>query len=592
MSIIETFLNSMTIIIVGSVAIAGVYFGRKQHQFRKHFHQFQNRRNILENRLRELTERKPSYHIFTGETEQIIEGIVGVRDQLLSEATISIRNFIREYQFLIRSFRFSTCTLKSQLIEETIARLEGETNDLYVQVEELYNKLLINEEFIRQIHLLLHKAESEYVGLQRNYGISFPYLYEQIGFAVQMFKDASVSINEQDPLKAHERLIKADELVSLILEYVAIIPTLLTEIQEELPDRIQLGKLSTISMHDEGFEMIEKPPELCLAEMEQIYQSLLPNWREGRIHEVLLGKEQLIVLEKEIEHLFSEQRRLKQELPQMLEQLPIQLAALHHNDDHVTLQLDQLKRDYVVQQDDDLFFYFQDLEEMDRAVEKLFHEAKQYFTHTEQHYILAEEKLLRADYYIEILQERKKEIQDRLSSFVTTEEQIRSSMKLQEKEMDKIKIRINQSVIQGVPPEIQSIINGIESSMTDIQRLSEVRPMNTVQLPELLKEVSLLYKDLEKAVGQVIYAADLAYQEMELASKFRTRNERISSIYADAEAAFRTYMFKEAYELALEVCREGQRDQQSELETTETIQTLSRSRSKKYRDEEKRYQKV
>ncbi|WP_445506347.1 septation ring formation regulator EzrA [Niallia sp. 03190] len=483
-----------------------------------------------------------------GQTEELFENWRAKWDDIVTVQLPDVEEMLFDTEEFIDKYKFKKAKQKQSKVRQKMEQMEKSIESM---LEEL-NNLVGSEEKNRTEMETLQEAYRESKKALLAHRHTFGKTEKKLE---AMLKDASVLLNEfeektnnGDYLEAREIVLKTDEIVSHIGFLIEHIPPLLIECQTKLPEQINELKDGYQEMLEQGFILEHIQLDIEVEEIEKDLQSCNNYIRDGQVEKL---QSTIADIQEKIEVLYDlleKEVLAKNYWNKNLASAKEVLGNINEANERLQSELGLLQRSYHL--------HNEDLELQYKLEKRVKHLYKQYevlehklLNETAAHSVLCEElKLLKEQ--LESISDEQIILFEKLHALRKDEVAAREKIKDLNKEITQSIRLVTNSNLPGVTNEYTHLLHDAKKSITKVKTVLEEAPLDIASVHTLLEQAESTVSSFIYATNELVETVLLAEKLIQYGNRYRRKYPRVERNLSEAEAAFRQFQYKEAFERA------------------------------------------
>ncbi|QKS72066.1 septation ring formation regulator EzrA [Paenalkalicoccus suaedae] len=486
----------------------------------------------------------------SGETEARFEqwreewdSIVTVQLPDMEEKLFNVEEYANKY-------RFSRAKQELELVDEQLLAISQHMEQLVKEVKELIHSEEKNRSDIGSMKELYDETKKKLWVQKGTLGPAVPALEQTLKDVQEKFTVFEEQTEEGNYYQARETLQEIETQLNQCQQIIEEVPHYLLKTQKEIPNQLSDLKAGMQEMAAEGYPMEHFSASWQVEEIEKRHEMLLPLIVNLQIEEV---KEPVETIESDIndiydklEHEVLARKAVESEridVATKMEQLPILLQDLE-------TEMELVKANYRLTEEDDrkLIQITKELREIQAkfaVLDDVITERKQTFTTARKRMDEFKEEL---EAFTQELTQSKENFRHLRSDERNAEEAI-LHMK---QEMTRGLRTLKRSNLPGIP---ETLVHTMDAAEDILQEVSEELKQTPISMQEVKRKLQIAEDEVEGAIGQLedtIYFATMAERVIQYGNRYRSTHDHIHILLLQAEDRFRSYLYEEALELALE----------------------------------------
>ncbi|QPC47241.1 septation ring formation regulator EzrA [Mangrovibacillus cuniculi] len=484
----------------------------------------------------------------TGEAEEWFEKWRQEWDEIITVHFPDIEEWFFEAEDAAEKYKFKKSQERTVFIAEQLEVIEERINTILKELAYLIESHETNEEKVKGALEVIHSLHVKLINEKTSFGRAARALEKE-------YENLLNIIRQYEELTGNGDYLKANSVVTELLEHVTVLEKKLTQIPSYLND---FSNPITADILDatEGFAEMKKMGynlnhlklEEELKALENLQATILQDLYQGSI---AVASEKGEELTNRIESIFDhyqvevEARTNTKELEPKVKDLLDTVTILH---EEAMEQVEEVKRSYELakeEKDAPTNFYstFNKLKKRYEGLADGLAQSNVIYSSTHEALIEIENELTQLElHYKEYIAHLKTLRKDELLS-----KEIIAKTKLQ---LMDIAQRLLKSNTPGVPASFQAYLEETTNHVQHTFDLLKQNPLNMKLINESVEEASSRVKELDERVEELMDQCRLAEQVIQYGNRYRNRYEVVKIGLTQAEKSFRSYQYQQALEEA------------------------------------------
>lgn len=482
----------------------------------------------------------------TGETEELFERWRKSWDDIVAVELPDIEDFLFDSEEFTDKFRFKKAKESNLKIETILTNVEGKIESILAELRDLIGS---EEESRVEMEELSNKYKmiKKTLLIERHvYGKSIQNLEMKLDAISAKFHHFTELTGNGDYLKGREVIIVVKDEVQTLIEKVAKIPELITEVTSILPSQLNEIDEGYKEMKEQGFILdhlqIDKEIE-SLRKSLQTYEELL---EKTDVNEVDTGiaelKEKIDILYE----LLEKEVNAKHFILKHHENTKDELTLVKETNEKMKEETNFVKQSYQLLEGE-----LEIPNSLDKQLGKLikrFNTLEVKIIDDGSAYTILSDELTEIRDAIEKVKEDQKEFTLHLQNLRKDELDAREKLtELKKKTSDALKI-ISKSNIPGLPNDFELFMEQVHENIQDVFKSLNEKPLNIKAIQNYLQEAINAVDGLYEKTIELVETVVLVEKVIQYGNRYRARNPKLAEGLRQAEEYFRSY----DYHLALE----------------------------------------
>lgn len=483
-----------------------------------------------------------------GETEERFERWRSIWDEIITVQLPDLEELLFDAEENIDKYRFKKAKAVQTEISTVLANVEERMKKLLEELQELIGSEENNRIEIEDLKEIYRESKKTLLAHRYSFGQmekSLEMRLEEVSKKFVEFDEETINGNY---LQARDIVLSIHEILEKTKRDMQLIPNLLMECQSSLPSQLNelldgykgmlaegyvldhiLVEEEVVTVSQELAETLDKMEE---SDMEEVQEKVV-KWKESidTVYDLLekevLAKHEINQRDREILQMLQSAKKVNSELNHEIAHVQ---ASYHLKDTDLEVvktlakQLDQLFKRY------ELLEY--KMEENHTA-----------FSHLSKEMTAVKEVL-------DMLVAEQAAFSHKLQALRKDELAARDKVQqLKKKVAETIRI-ISNSNIPGVPEEYKYLLEDAHESIKDVIKKLQEKPLDVPVVQEFLELAVLTVDKVTKSTEELFEMVKLAEYAIQYGNRYRSRYASVDKGLREAEDLFRSFEYKEAFELA------------------------------------------
>lgn len=483
-----------------------------------------------------------------GETEERFERWRSTWDEIVSVQLPNLEELLFDAEEYIDKYRFNKAKTVQADIKNALTEIEEGINSLLQEIQELVGSEEKNRLEIDNLKDSYRECKKTLLAHRHSFGNMEAYLEERLEETSKKFSQFEENTTNGNYLVAREIVLSINEQMEKTNKAIEMIPSLLMECKTVIPAQLNELKDGFKEMLSQGYglehirvveevEKIEKELEEILSNFGQLeldeIQNTIDSWKEriDNIYNLLeaevLAKQELNQQDKEILGMLKTARKLNNDLNNEFVQIQSSYHLQHSDMDIISKLAKRLEN----------LFQRYDLIELKK-------------NESEIAFSYLNDELLEVKGLLESIVSEQTAFADKLHALRKDELIARNQVKeLKTKIAETIRL-VSKSNVPGVPQDYKYLLEDAQDSIQQvIEKLNE-KPLDIPVIQKFLEVAVLTVEKVTKRTDDLFEMVLLAEKVIQYGNRYRSKYPNVDKALKEAEEAFRSYEYKEAFEQA------------------------------------------
>jgi len=483
-----------------------------------------------------------------GETEERFERWRSIWDEIITVQLPDLEELLFDAEENIDKYRFKKAKAVQTEISIVLANVEEKMKKLLEELQELIGSEEKNRTEIEDLKEIYRESKKTLLAHRYSFGQMEKSLETRLEEVSKKFAEFDEETINGNYLQARDIVLSIHETLEKAKRDMQIIPNILMEFQSSLPSQLNELRDGFKGMLEEGYVLDHIPVEEEVVRIAQELTETIDRIEESDMEEVqakvMEWKESIDnvydLLEKEVlaKHEINQRDR---EILQMLQSAKKVNSELNHEIAHIQTSYHLKDTDLGVvktlsKQLDQLFKRYE-------LLEYKMEENHTAFSHLSKEMTAVKEVL-------DILVAEQAAFSQKLQALRKDELAARDKVnELKKKVAETIRL-ISNSNIPGVSEEYKYLLEDAHDSIKDVMKKLEEKPLDIPVVQEFLELAVLTVDKVTKKTEELFEMVKLAEYAIQYGNRYRSRYASVDKGLKEAEDLFRSFEYKEAFEMA------------------------------------------
>ncbi|SFH66340.1 septation ring formation regulator EzrA [Pisciglobus halotolerans] len=484
----------------------------------------------------------------TGETETTFKKWKKQWEQIERVSFPSIENELFDAKQAIDQLKLK----KANTAEDKARQKMRETKTALTEIQQALKGLLKiegnNQSRLNQIKSQYQKIRKNLLTQSFSFGPALDALENELTALETEVASFSEITSQGDHMEAKKVLENVETKTQDLREKVAVIPDILKELTEEYPAQLEEIKTGYQKLRDQHYHF---PDDRILEDTEKINEQRKQAIQEASKLDITTAQEQLPVLEKEIDRLYSTMEGeidAYQYVKKNYQTLAEYIEYLTNQNEKLLIEIDRVSQSYQLNHDE-----LEQTKTLKDQLEKIEQRFVYYDDHIQEQtavYSEIETGFKEDAKKLAAIEEKQKNITAALKELRQEELKIKEQIDQFELNMRGMKRYIEKQHLPGLPPEYVdlffSVSDRIETLSKEVGRLK-------INIDEIKKMAELCEEDIDLLMDktdEMVDSALLTEYMVQYANRYRQTNPQVASaVQKGMDAFYKEYQYREALEI-------------------------------------------
>lgn len=479
----------------------------------------------------------------------------------IEETLIDIEEFADSYRF-IKSVR---------MIDETKSRLKDidlSLDMIVLEIDELTSSEKGNKEKVSKLHEQYQEIKAALAKQSMGLGVSYPVWNDKFAKTTSWFDQFNKSQEGGDYLSANDLLEAIDSVFKQLKEAFQVMPGLIQEVEESIPNQIIELEKAITEMNEKGYQLAHTDVEKRTRELKKNKKNAVPYMENGQIKEIKHWVQETL---EEVDALFGlleEEVESKGYVLSTFALIPEQIKEVRETYQRLVEESRLTKNSYSWESDweEELSRIIESFTKIEGLAEKLVVNE----VDIEQNYPTLKPDIIDFQEQRLSLLERMSAFEKMISELREEELKVRDIASRLRQTIIKIKVTLRKSNLPGIPEHLDTGLVMAEEAVDELNEKLAALPLEMNRVQHHLKEAKTQVESVTQVAKSIIQQANKAERYIQYGNRYRRRHPACGMILDESEVAFRRLQYREATELAEEALDLADKHWREELDEEES----------------------
>ncbi|RIW35729.1 septation ring formation regulator EzrA [Bacillus salacetis] len=484
----------------------------------------------------------------TGQTEELFEKWRKEWDDIVTADLPEVEELLFTAEEYIDKFRFGSAKDVQARIEAILNQTEDKMERIHSEVEELVGSEEKNRLEIEELKEDFRKSKKALLAHRHTYGKAAYGLEAKLDEMSEKIEDFNRLTEEGNYLEAREIVLGLTEDTQGIMQKMEVIPELLTECQNSLPNQLNEVESGYNEMESQGYVLKHLGITTELSRLREELAACLDSLEKLQTDK---AAEEVNTLKESVERLYDMLEKevlAKHFVLQNEEKSQVLLESIKSDNKEIKQETEFVQQGYHLK-DEDLQIPVQ-LEKKITTLFKRFQQLQEKVQENESAYSFLSEELQEINQQLEVIQSEQKNFSEQLHTLRKDEIEAKEKVFELKKKIGEASRMISKSNIPGLPTDYNALLEEAYNNISDVSRALEEKPLNMPVVQKYLEKAVDTVDHFHKKTTDLIETVMLAEKVIQYGNRYRSRNGEVSHKLQKAEAAFRSFDYREALEQA------------------------------------------
>lgn len=448
----------------------------------------------------------------------------------------------------IEKFRFKKAIETKEEISDKLDEIEKIIDRIFAESRELLELAEQNSANINNIQEKLNEQKQYIFAINHLLGRSAVVLDGSVSDLLEEVRGIQSIAESGDYYEAKIKFEEVDGKYRELVDIIKVIPDLLTECKENIPEAIEMLKTAHEGMERDGFplgglKINEKIQEfeICMKlNVQSLEIAIIDNVRES-IQDV---NEKINEICRQLETESKSRVVVKEKIPTLIRMLGDNKKSFDQLLKHIENAKDKYKipdavEDGVVTLGIKFASITEDLGKSGRQ-----------FAQKEELFSILEKQLLEIDSELIKINEDLIVFLDQIAMLCVDEQNTINKLEGLREFYKGLEIKVRFSNAPGIPTRYETICSDTLSSLDEVSVRLQDKPLNITALKDSIDSAEEKVNHLDEATSELIENVELAEKVIQYGNRYRIGNEKLSEELTTAGEKFLIFEYEEALEIA------------------------------------------
>lgn len=510
---------------------------------------------VLEQQRREM-QNKPINEELTkvkalnmnGQTEEMFDRWRSMNDEIKGEYVEVINELLQDIEDSIRGFKFKKATILEEEIKGYLKTASQTQDKIVAELNELIGSEEKNRVEIEELNEKYKAARKTLLAHQHAFGDALPALEERL----EAFTPQSEQFNELTDngnyLEARELVEQLQQEAKNFLQLLQDIPTLLTDVQTNIPSSLAEIRGGYAEMEGQGYYL--RHLELLEA-FEHVDEEITVLKKDMKNLELDTIRQRIEDLNETIDYFYDvleNEVMAKQYLDKHCDSMFGKITKLQQSLRHTITEAEYVQESYHLSEED-ADVPRECLRQLD-LLQKRYDLVAMQVREGKSAYSSLRDELETIDLAVEKTMNIHEEFSRRMKNLRVDEEDARKRLVVIERTLQNTERMLNKANIPGIPAQLQAELEGVAELIYVVHE-------GLRQVPLDMSDVGQKVEETEQAMAKVVQASEQLIEDVltieriiQYGNRYRATNKQLDERLTEAERAFVNTQYTKALEEA------------------------------------------
>ena len=510
---------------------------------------------VLEQQRREM-QNKPINEELTkvkalnmnGQTEEMFDRWRSMNDEIKGEYVEVINELLQDIEDSIRGFKFKKATILEEEIKGYLKTASQTQDKIVAELNELIGSEEKNRVEIEELNEKYKAARKTLLAHQHAFGDALPALEERL----EAFTPQSEQFNELTDngnyLEARELVEQLQQEAENFLQLIQDIPTLLTDVQTNIPSSLAEIRGGYAEMEGQGYYL--RHLELLEA-FEHVDEEITVLKKDMKNLELDTIRQRIEDLNETIDYFYDvleNEVMAKQYLDKHCDSMFGKITKLQQSLRHTITEAEYVQESYHLSEED-ADVPRECLRQLD-LLQKRYDLVAMQVREGKSAYSSLRDELETIDLAVGKTMNIHEEFSRRMKNLRVDEEDARKRLAVIERTLQNTERMLNKANIPGIPAQLQAELEGVAELIYVVHE-------GLRQVPLDMSDVGQKVEETEQAMANVVQASEQLIEDVltiermiQYGNRYRATNKQLDERLTEAERAFVNTQYTKALEEA------------------------------------------
>lgn len=510
---------------------------------------------VLEQQRREM-QNKPINEELTkvkalnmnGQTEEMFDRWRGMNDEIKGEYVEVINELLQDIEDNIRGFKFKKATILEEEIKGYLKTASQTQDKIVAELNELIGSEEKNRIEIEELNEKYKAARKTLLAHQHAFGDALPALEERLEAFTPQSEQFKELTDNGNYLEARELVEQLQREAENFLQLIQDIPTLLTDVQTNIPSSLAEIRGGYAEMEGQGYYL--RHLELLDA-FEQVDEEITVLKKDMKNLELDTIRQRIEDLNETIDYFYDvleNEVMAKQYLDKHCDSMFGKITKLQQSLRHTITEAEYVQESYHLSEED-ADVPRECLRQLD-LLQKRYDLVAMQVREGKSAYSSLRDELETIDLAVGKIMNIHEEFSRRMKNLRVDEEDARKRLVVIERTLQNTERMLNKANIPGVPAQLQVELEGVAELIYIVHEGLRQVPLDMNDVGQKVEETEQAMANVSEASQQLVEDVLAIERIIQYGNRYRATNQQLDERLTEAERAFVNAQYTKALEEA------------------------------------------
>ncbi|KFL44171.1 selenide, water dikinase [Lysinibacillus sp. BF-4] len=521
---------------------------QQQRKHRKIMEVLEQQRREMQNKPinEELTKVKALN--MNGQTEEMFDRWRGMNDEIKGEYVEVINELLQDIEDNIRGFKFKKATILEEEIKGYLKTASQTQDKIVAELNELIGSEEKNRIEIEELNEKYKAARKTLLAHQHAFGDALPALEERLEAFTPQSEQFKELTDNGNYLEARELVEQLQREAENFLQLIQDIPTLLTDVQTNIPSSLAEIRGGYAEMEGQGYYL--RHLELLDA-FEQVDEEITVLKKDMKNLELDTIRQRIEDLNETIDYFYDvleNEVMAKQYLDKHCDSMFGKITKLQQSLRHTITEAEYVQESYHLSEED-ADVPRECLRQLD-LLQKRYDLVAMQVREGKSAYSSLRDELETIDLAVGKIMNIHEEFSRRMKNLRVDEEDARKRLVVIERTLQNTERMLNKANIPGVPAQLQVELEGVAELIYVVHEGLRQVPLDMNDVGQKVEETEQAMANVSEASQQLVEDVLAIERIIQYGNRYRATNQQLDERLTEAERAFVNAQYTKALEEA------------------------------------------
>lgn len=493
-----------------------------------------------------------------GEAKELYEQLDGRWKDTLKNNKMHAESNFEAADENLKKFKFSDSKQNEDHAVQHIDNIETMYDELSSEISSFVNQNDESRKLYDESVDLQREANRDVLADGHKFGDSRKPLESLINSYEPELEKYSSLVDNGDYNEAYAHISDIHEELVNLKESMERIPSLIKEVQKDLPTQFQEVRYGCRELRLDGYDLEHIKVDMTLSRLRTELNLIEPKIAKLELEE---AEADLDRINNELDDMFDlieHEVEAKIKYDDLKDKVTDSLFKAKDTNMSLRTEINFIKESYYINDREvqTIHKYEHEIEELVTMYSNIEDEVNKNTTR----YSRIIDNLEYIDSTIESINNKQDEVLEYLQSLKYDEEEAIDNTDLIDEKKEEIMHRLTTSNLVRIPEQFIVMKHELDNEVKEIDRYLERRPLNVRYIKEKVDKAVILLNNFEQEAYEVIHDAELSELIIQYANRYRKDNAELDSHIEEATRLFNENRYKRSLEIAEEALSEIDKD--------------------------------